>query len=135
VLPQLAQRYRVLAPDLRGSGESTAGEGPATMAKHAADIDRLCAAAGVNKAVFVGISMGGYVLFEFWRRHAARVAGLVFCDTRATADTPEGRAARLKSVTTAWSGGVRCRHGAEAPWRDDAQEPSRRGARRDGHPE
>ncbi|MDP9267897.1 MAG: alpha/beta hydrolase [Acidobacteriota bacterium] len=99
VLPQLAQGYRVLMPDLRGSGESTAGEGPATMAKHAADVDRLCAAAGVNKAVLVGVSIGGYVLFEFWRRHAARVAGLVFSDTRATADTPEGRAARLKSTT------------------------------------
>jgi pimeloyl-ACP methyl ester carboxylesterase len=99
VLPQLAQRYRVLTPDLRGSGESTAGEGPATMAKHAGDIERLCAAAGVKKAVFVGVSIGGYVLFEFWRRHGARVAGLGFCDTRATADTPEGRTARLKSVT------------------------------------
>ena len=99
VLPQLAQRYRVLTPDLRGSGESTAGEGPATMAKHAADIDRLCTAAGVKKAVFAGVSIGGYVLFEFWRRHAERVAGLVFCDTRATPDTPEGRAARLRSTT------------------------------------
>jgi pimeloyl-ACP methyl ester carboxylesterase len=99
VLPILTQRYRVLTPDLRGSGESTAGEGPATMAKHAADIDRICVAANVNKAVFMGVSIGGYILFEFWRRHAARVAGLVFCDTRATPDTPEGRAARLKSTT------------------------------------
>src|SRR3954462_7237570 len=98
VLPQLSERYRVIMPDLRGSGESTAGDGPATMAKHAGDIERLCAHAGVNKAVFAGVSIGGYVLFEFWRRHAARVAGLVFCDTRATADTPEGRAGRLQST-------------------------------------
>src|SRR3954469_4125659 len=78
VLPQLSERYRVIMPDLRGAGESTAGDGPATMAKHAGDIERLCAHAGVNKAVFAGVSIGGYVLFEFWRRHAARVAGLAF---------------------------------------------------------
>lgn len=98
LLPALAQRYRVLAPDLRGAGESSAGDGPATMQKHATDLARLLDAAGVLKAVLAGVSIGGYVLFEFWRRHPERVAALVFADTRATADTPEGRAARLKSV-------------------------------------
>jgi len=105
VLPQLTQRYRVVLPDLRGSGESTAGEGPATMAKHAADINRICDAAHVGKAVFIGVSIGGYVLFEVWRKHAARVAGLVLCDTRATPDTPEGRAARMKSIPEVQSHG------------------------------
>ncbi|HTK96192.1 MAG TPA: alpha/beta fold hydrolase [Terriglobales bacterium] len=98
VLPELAQRYRVLTPDLRGSGGSSAGQGPATMAKHAADIERVCVASGVRKAAFIGVSIGGYILFEFWRRHADRVAALVLSDTRATPDTPEGRAARLKSI-------------------------------------
>lgn len=98
LLPALSSRYRVLAPDLRGSGGSSAGEGPATMEKHAADIARVCDAAGVRKAAFVGVSIGGYILFEFWRGYADRVAALVLADTRATADTPEGRAGRLKSV-------------------------------------
>jgi pimeloyl-ACP methyl ester carboxylesterase len=98
VLPHLAERYRVLTPDLRGSGDSNAGDGPATMAKHAADIDRICEMAGVTRAVFAGVSIGGYILFEFWRRYSARVAALILCDTRATADTPEGKANRLKSI-------------------------------------
>jgi 3-oxoadipate enol-lactonase len=98
LLPQLAARYRVIVPDLRGSGESTAGEGAATMAKHAADIDRLCQFAKVNKAAFAGVSIGGYILLEFWRRYAHRVAALVLSDTRATPDTPEGAAARLKTI-------------------------------------
>ncbi len=44
--------------------------------------------------VFCGLSMGGYVAFEFCRRHAARLAGLILCDTRAVADTPEVAAGR-----------------------------------------
>lgn len=99
VLPALAARYRVLMPDLRGAGESSAGDGAATMEKHAADLARLCDTAGIQRAAFAGISIGGYILFEFWRRHADRVAALVLGDTRATPDTPEGRANRLKSVT------------------------------------
>ena len=98
VLPHLTSRYRVLTPDLRGSGESTSGDGPATMAKHAEDLEHVCAAAGLGRAVFVGVSIGGYILLEFWRRHAERVAALVLCDTRATADTPAGKAARLQSI-------------------------------------
>src|SRR3954462_3468725 len=98
LVPHLASCYRVLMPDLRASGESTIGEGAATMAKHAADIERVCQAAGITRAAFVGVSIGGYVLLEFWRRYAARVAALVLSDTRATPDTSEGRAGRLKAI-------------------------------------
>jgi pimeloyl-ACP methyl ester carboxylesterase len=94
----LADRYRLILPDLRGHGQSSPGAGPATMQKHAADLLRLSDACGVGKAVFVGVSVGGYVLFEFWRRHRERVSGLILCDTRAGADTDEGRANRLKAA-------------------------------------
>lgn len=94
----LASRYKVILPDLRGHGESDAGEGPATMEKHADDIARVLDDAAVGRAVFGGVSIGGYILFEFWRRYRGRVAGLVLCDTRAQQDTPEGRAGRLKSA-------------------------------------
>ena len=98
LLPHLAERYHVYMPDLRGSGETNAGEGPATMEKHARDLERICKAAGFGKAAFVGVSIGGYILFEFWRQHPERFAALVLCDTRATPDTQEGRAGRLKSI-------------------------------------
>lgn len=98
LLPHLTSRYRVITPDLRGSGESSAGEGPATMEKHAADIDRICKFANVRKAAFAGVSIGGYVLLELWRRYPERVAALVLSDTRATPDTPEGRTSRLKTI-------------------------------------
>ncbi|HYL12754.1 MAG TPA: alpha/beta hydrolase [Terriglobales bacterium] len=93
----LASRYRLILPDLRGHGDSEVGQGPATMAKHAADLARICDREEVGRAVFAGVSIGGYVLFEFWRRYRGRVAALVLCDTRAPADTAEGHAARLQS--------------------------------------
>jgi 3-oxoadipate enol-lactonase len=94
----ISSRYRLVLPDLRGHGESTPGAGPAFMDKHAADIARLCDQAGIGKAVFAGISIGGYVLFEFWRRFRDRVHALILCDTRASVDNEQGRANRLKSA-------------------------------------
>jgi Predicted hydrolases or acyltransferases (alpha/beta hydrolase superfamily) len=94
VAEQLATRYRCILPDLRGHGASEPGEGAATMEKHAAAVRRVCDDAGASRAVFVGVSIGGYVLFEFWRRFGERVAALVLADTRAQADSddPAGRA-------------------------------------------
>ena len=48
--------------------------------------------------VFCGLSMGGYIAFQFWRRFAARLRGLILCDTKAVADTPEGAAARQSTA-------------------------------------
>jgi 3-oxoadipate enol-lactonase len=94
----LGTRYRLILPDLRGHGDSEIGEGPALMQKHAGDIARVLDAAGVGKAVFIGCSIGGYILFEFWRRFRGRVTALALCDTRPQADTAEARANRLKSA-------------------------------------
>jgi 3-oxoadipate enol-lactonase len=91
-------RYRVILPDLRGHGDSAAGEGPATMERHAADIARVLDNEEVGRAPFVGVSIGGYVLFEFWRKHRERVEALMLCNTKAQADSPEARAGRLQAA-------------------------------------
>lgn len=98
VAEALATRYRVILPDLRGHGESEAGEGPATMEKHAADIARVMDDADVDRAPLVGVSVGGYALFEFWRKHRSRVAALGLCNTKAGADNAEARAGRLQAA-------------------------------------
>jgi pimeloyl-ACP methyl ester carboxylesterase len=95
LVPSLSEHHRVITPDLRGHGQSELGDGPASIEKHADDLLRLCDAEGVNKATFVGVSIGGYVLFDFWRRHRERVAALVLSNTRAAAEIPESRANRL----------------------------------------
>jgi 3-oxoadipate enol-lactonase len=94
----LDSRYRLILPDLRGHGDSEIGEGAALMQKHASDIARVLDTAGVGKAVFVGCSIGGYILFEFWRRFRERVVALALCDTRPQADTAEARANRLRAA-------------------------------------
>src|SRR5215831_7528812 len=101
VAETLSTRYRIILPDLRGHGESTAGEGPATMQKHAGDLARLMDAEDVGRAPIIGVSIGGYLLFEFWRRSRNRVAALGLCNTKPGADGPEARAARLQAANDA----------------------------------
>jgi pimeloyl-ACP methyl ester carboxylesterase len=94
----LSTRYRVILPDLRGHGDSGVGDGPATMDKHAADIARVMDDAEIGRALLIGVSIGGYALFEFWRRHRGRVAALGLCNTKAPADNAEARAGRLQAA-------------------------------------
>lgn len=89
---------RVIAPDLCGFGASDVREGTVTMAQMADDLAALLDALGVTEpVVFCGLSMGGYVGWQFWRRHGQRLAGLVLCDTRAAADS--AAAARDRELT------------------------------------
>ena len=101
VAQRLATRYQLVLPDLRALGLSEVGAGPATMEKHVRDLLRLLDAQQITRAVFVGVSIGGYILFEFWRRHRERVAALVLSNTRAEPDTEQGRANRLRSIEDA----------------------------------
>jgi 3-oxoadipate enol-lactonase len=98
VAQTLATRYRVILPDLRGHGESGIGEGPATMEKHAADIARVMDDADVGRAPLIGVSIGGYSLFELWRKNRGRIAALGLCNTKAPADNAEARAGRLQAA-------------------------------------
>jgi 3-oxoadipate enol-lactonase len=98
VAEALSTRYRLILPDLRGHGDSGVGEGPATMQKHAVDIARVMDDADVGRAPMVGVSIGGYAIFEFWRMYRGRVAALGLCNTKAPADSPEARAGRLQAA-------------------------------------
>jgi pimeloyl-ACP methyl ester carboxylesterase len=98
VAEALSSRYRLILPDLRGHGDSGAGDGPATMDKFAADLARIMDDAEVGRAPLVGVSIGGYALFEFWRKHRGRVAALGLFNTKAPADSSEARGGRLQAA-------------------------------------
>src|SRR5215469_5332584 len=98
VARSLSTRYQLIMPDLRGHGESALGDGPATMPKHAEDLRRLMDEVGTTRTPVVGVSIGGYIIFEFWRRFRERVRGLVLLNTKAAADSPEARSTRLRSA-------------------------------------
>jgi pimeloyl-ACP methyl ester carboxylesterase len=90
--------FRCIVPDLRGHGESEASE-RADMARYADDVAELLDALGESRpVVLVGLSMGGYVAFEFVRRHGDRVRELVLVDTRAGPDTPAAAQARRETA-------------------------------------
>jgi len=86
--------FRRIAPDLRGMGASDAPDLGYSMETYAADLAALLDALGVDEIVLCGLSMGGYIAFEFLRRWRRRVRGLVLMDTRAEADSAEGRRGR-----------------------------------------
>lgn len=100
-LPQLMRPpagARLIAPDLRGFR----GAGPAfeadldgvTIDDYARDVIELMAHLDIRDATIAGLSMGGYVALALFRLASALMSGLLLADTRATADTAEGKAAR-----------------------------------------
>ncbi len=95
-LSGMANMYRVIAPDLRGFGES--GGTPSTLEELADDLHVLIERLGLPAFVVAGFSMGGYVLFRYLARHADRVKALILISTRAEADTPEGREGRYAAI-------------------------------------
>jgi 3-oxoadipate enol-lactonase len=97
--------YRVIAPDLRGFGESPVPEGVYTMDEMADDVAELLETLEIMGPVVVGgLSMGGYVALSLAARYPTRVRALMLMDTRAGADTPEvaeGREATARAVLAA----------------------------------
>lgn len=88
--------YRVIAPDLRGFGQSDAPEGPYSMDIFADDLIGLMDHLGIGQAVIGGMSMGGYVLFNLLERYPERLSGAIFITTRATPDDDATKARRLQ---------------------------------------
>jgi pimeloyl-ACP methyl ester carboxylesterase len=90
----LSPRFRVIAPDYPGLGKSTPRPEPSTMEVLAEQVLGLLGSIGVDRAIVVGLSMGGYLAFELYRQRPGLFRGLALCDTRPGADTPEGAAGR-----------------------------------------
>lgn len=95
---RLSSRFRFLMPDLRGFG-ATSVSAKALMSDYANDLAAFLDALRIDGPVPVmGLSMGGYIVFEFVRCHAERVRALVLADTQAGADTPDKAKSRLDAA-------------------------------------
>jgi pimeloyl-ACP methyl ester carboxylesterase len=84
----LVPSARVVRFDLRGLGISAATPGPYLMEALAGDVLEIIDALGIERAVLVGHSLGGYVALAFYRMFAERCAGLAFVCSRPGADDP-----------------------------------------------
>jgi pimeloyl-ACP methyl ester carboxylesterase len=107
--------HRVIAPDLRGLGQSEAQPGTNTMERFADDVHALLRKLETGPVVLVGHSMGGYVALAFARRHPEMLRGLVLVGTKSGADTPEGAAGRRATAEKVKLEGIDGVVGAMAP--------------------
>jgi len=97
----------VLAPDLRGFGANEPASGVVTMEQYADDLVAILDALRIQEPITLcGLSMGGYIAWRFWERHASRLRRLILCDTRARADDSAMQDQRAKTAARAISNGM-----------------------------
>ncbi len=107
----LSTTCRVIAPDLRGFGNSPLSKGDAErgidMAEYAADVLALLdELVGDDPVILCGFSMGGYVLWQFVLQYPTRVRALVLSDTKAANDSDDARQTRLDAAKAVMCAGV-----------------------------
>lgn len=91
----LAQRFRVIVPELRGFGGSTV-DADYALSDLADDIEQVrIHLASKDKIHLIGLSMGGYVAFEYWHRHGTNLRSLVLANTKPDRDSPAAAQNRL----------------------------------------
>lgn len=88
--------WRVIAPDLRGYGETTVVPGKTGWETFARDLADLLDHLAVERCVLAGLSMGGQIALEFHRLFPDRLDGLVLADTSPRAETAQGRQNRTE---------------------------------------
>ena len=88
------QRYRLVALDWRGFGESAISNSISTMELFADDVAGLMDILGMRQAILCGLSMGGYAALAFLRKYPQRLSGLILADTRPGADSEEAKVNR-----------------------------------------
>lgn len=93
-------RFRTLAYDHRGHGQSEIGNGQYAFERFVDDLFEILDARHISKAILCGLSMGGYVALRAAERAPERIAGLILCDTRSEADTNEAKIRRAATVKT-----------------------------------
>jgi pimeloyl-ACP methyl ester carboxylesterase len=93
-LERVPRGWRFLAPDLRGFGKDMLPSSRFSIADVADDISAFLDVLAIENAVIGGLSMGGYVLMQLYRTAPERFTAMVLANTKASPDTPEGRAAR-----------------------------------------
>ncbi len=87
-----------LLPDYPGFGTEPPLQGEPSLERFTDHVISQINAFGVREVVVVGVSMGGYIIFDMWRRYRDLLRALVFVATRAEADTEEGRKARYNLI-------------------------------------
>jgi 3-oxoadipate enol-lactonase len=106
-LQRLSKDFRVIAIDLRGFGKSSLDAPSYSIIDLADDVEFVRSHLAANERITLcGLSMGGYVAFEYWRRHGQHLAGLVLANTKPDADSEQAKSGRLQMAAVAQSQGA-----------------------------
>ncbi len=105
VVPELANDYMVIVPDMPGSGESTFAGEELSVEEMAEGVKLILDNEGINSAIIAGHSMGGYVALAFAELYPGQMKGLGLIHSFAKADTEEKKEQRRKSIELFKKGG------------------------------
>lgn len=94
----LIENYRVIAYDVRGHGNSTAGTDDFSIELFVDDLLGLMDALKIDRAMLCGLSMGGYIALNAVENFPKRFGALILCDTNCIADTPDAKMKRMISI-------------------------------------
>lgn len=102
----LSQNFRLLCPDLLGCGRSDPIDGATSMRLIADELAEVLDQLKVGPVAYCGLSMGGYVGWQFCKHHRSHVSHLIASNTRATADddiVQRGRRMMAKTISSTGS--------------------------------
>jgi len=102
----LKQNYRVIAYDIRGHGDSDAGNENYSIDLFSNDLLFFMDALDIEKPILCGLSMGGYIALNAIGKFPEHFAGLVLSDTQCLSDTPDTREKRMKAIEIINTNGV-----------------------------
>jgi 3-oxoadipate enol-lactonase len=94
----VSKQFRAITYDIKGHGLSDVGDGQYTIEAHVDDLFSLMGHLEIERAVIVGLSMGGYITLRALERNQERFLAAVLCDTKSEADTPEGKLRRFAGM-------------------------------------
>ena len=103
----LKTKYRVIAYDIRGHGNSDDGDGQYTIEFFIDDLIALLDHLKIQKATLCGLSMGGYIALRAIERNPERIASLILCDTGPQADSNEVKIRRATNIKSVKANGVK----------------------------
>ncbi len=105
-LQELKSKFRVIAYDLRGFGNSTIGNSNGSIDLFADDLVHFMNKLEIKRAIVCGLSMGGYILLNAIVRYPQRFEAIILCDTQCIADSKEGKENRKKSISEILAGNL-----------------------------
>jgi len=100
---ELSKNFFCVRYDIRGLGQSPAGNGQFTMESFVDDLETIAAELKLDKPILCGLSMGGYISLRALERNQENYSAVILCDTRSESDNDEGklkRAAAIKRINT-----------------------------------